>query len=684
MVTVVNPATPQNQTPNRPNRQTNWIIQVIFQLIMIRIVYSLFMNSKSNVSVNKTEMFTTFRNYFEQGEVFDIYGVVTNDVRIDFENLDTGQLVYVNENKKYEHKFNNPYEPKKVKIRPNSKFLKDIRENLYLTVFIIPHKSYLSKADVFYKSKFKEGIEGHYIVKTILLTKIKRVKKTSTVHLINTKNSKEEEEEGREKKFFIPRLDINLVYDLKQHALVRNDIYFEHFTKHYEYKLYDPLMHLSQFWVLEEHLVPINSAVNPDSQLKQMNVSLSELLKEADKKLFIDDLVVGTVGSEGSSGGESLLRKKSPEDATGEQVNMSGVEQTRGQGTELDGYYDEEPVYSESGEYESEEAEELELVINYSTCSTLYFMLLNNITTNTSNIWGLDNAKEMDTLKKTILNTNVYYLIFSVMFILLHTVFSVFALKNDIQFWYNNNSMEGLSTITLVVNFVSEVIIALYVYDNEKRSFIILFEILLSLASSFWKLTKAIKVKFIPSYPFFKISSEMTKVEDETREYDKVAIKYMSIILAPCILGYAIYSLYYNKHKSWYSYIISVLAGSVYTFGFIMMTPQLYINYKLKSVEHLPWRALVYKSLNTFVDDVASFLIEMPMLHRLSCFRDDIIFFCYLYQRWKYKVDPNRNKTRKSTDKKKDTPKVEDVTVESEKELSENVTRLRDDPKFKE
>ncbi|UKK00872.2 hypothetical protein MACK_000946 [Theileria orientalis] len=721
MVTTVNPRTPENQTPNRPNRQTNWIVQVIFQLIVIRIVYSLFMNAKSNVSMNKTQMFTTFRNYFEQGEVFDIYGVVTNDVRIDFENLDTGQLVYVNENKTYVHKFNNPYEPKKVKIRPNGKFLKDIRENLYLTVFIIPHKSYLSKADVFYKSKFKEGIEGHYIVKTIPLTKIKRVKKTSTVHLINTKSkkdskesiesesrgnngekvfsnatsgevkrgsieedNKEEEEEGREKKFFIPRLDINLVYDLKQHALVRNDIYFEHFTKHHAHRLYDPLVYLSQFWVLDEHLVPIDSAVNPDSPQKQMNVSLSELLKEADKKLFIDDLVVGTVGSKGSSGRESPLLKKTPDNTREEQVNMSMVEQTTGQESELDGDYGEEGVYSESGEYELEGAEELELVVNYSTCSPVYFMLLNNMSTNSSNIWGLDNAKEIDTLKKTLLNTNVYYLIFSVIFILLHTVFSVFALKNDIQFWYNNNSMEGLSTITLVVNFVSEVIIALYIYDNEKRSFIILFEILLSLASSFWKLTKAIKVKFIPSYPFFKISSEMTKVEDETREYDKVAIKYMSIILAPCVVGYAIYSLYYKKHKSWYSYIISVLAGSVYTFGFIMMTPQLYINYKLKSVEHLPWRALVYKSLNTFVDDVASFLIDMPMLHRLSCFRDDIIFFCYLYQRWKYKVDPNRNKKGKQGEKNKDTPRVEDVTEESEKELSENVTRLRDDPKFKE
>jgi hypothetical protein len=32
----------------------------------------------------------------------------------------------------------------------------------------------------------------------------------------------------------------------------------------------------------------------------------------------------------------------------------------------------------------------------------------------------------------------------------------------------------------------------------------------------------------------------------------------------------------------------------------------------------------------------------MPFLHRLATFRDDIIFFIYLYQRWAYKVDYTR------------------------------------------
>lgn len=73
-----------------------------------------------------------------------------------------------------------------------------------------------------------------------------------------------------------------------------------------------------------------------------------------------------------------------------------------------------------------------------------------------------------------------------------------------------------------------------------------------------------------------------------------------------------------------------------------MMTPQLFINYKLKSVAHLPWRMLTYKFLNTFIDDIFAFVIKMPTMYRLGCFRDDIIFLVYVYQRWIYRVDLKR------------------------------------------
>ena len=56
--------------------------------------------------------------------------------------------------------------------------------------------------------------------------------------------------------------------------------------------------------------------------------------------------------------------------------------------------------------------------------------------------------------------------------------------------------------------------------------------------------------------------------------------------------------------------------------GFINMIPQVYINYKLKSVEHLVWKNLTYRFLNTIIDDLFAFVVEMPTLQRISVFRD--------------------------------------------------------------
>jgi hypothetical protein len=75
---------------------------------------------------------------------------------------------------------------------------------------------------------------------------------------------------------------------------------------------------------------------------------------------------------------------------------------------------------------------------------------------------------------------------------------------------------------------------------------------------------------------------------------------------------------------------------------FVWSCPQLYLNYKLKSVAHLPWRQMTYKFLNTIIDDLFAFVIKMPMLHRLSVFRDDLVFLIQLYQRWIYPIDKKR------------------------------------------
>lgn len=51
---------------------------------------------------------------------------------------------------------------------------------------------------------------------------------------------------------------------------------------------------------------------------------------------------------------------------------------------------------------------------------------------------------------------------------------------------------------------------------------------------------------------------------------------------------------------------------------------------------------MTYKFLNTFIDDLFAFTVKMPWLHRLATLRDDVIFFIWLYQSYKYRVDYTR------------------------------------------
>ncbi|XP_071736300.1 uncharacterized protein [Rutidosis leptorrhynchoides] len=250
---------------------------------------------------------------------------------------------------------------------------------------------------------------------------------------------------------------------------------------------------------------------------------------------------------------------------------------------------------------------------------------------------------EADELKRVFVEGNPYLLGVTMFVSLLRSVFDFLAFKNDIQFWNKNKSMEGLSAKSVVVSFVCQLVIFLYLLDND-TSWMILASSGVGVCIEFWKIGKAmhIEVDRSGSIPKLKFSDRDSYSGNKTKEYDDLAMKYLSYVLFVLVGCSSVYSLMYETHKSWYSWILSSLTSCVYMFGFIMMCPQLFINYKLKSVAHLPWRQMTYKFLNTIIDDLFAFVIKMPLLHRLSVFRDDVIFLIYLYQRWAYPVDKKR------------------------------------------
>ena len=258
--------------------------------------------------------------------------------------------------------------------------------------------------------------------------------------------------------------------------------------------------------------------------------------------------------------------------------------------------------------------------------------------------WGMSNSGESDEVKRIFLEGNPIFLALTIMVSMLHSVFDMLAFKNDIGFWKENKSMHGLSARTILINAGCQLVIFLYLLDSE-TSFVVIMSSGVGTAIEFWKVTKAMNVTIARTaggIPYIKFKDRDSYSSSKTDQYDAEAMRYLSYALYPLVGGYAIYSLIYNTHRSWYSWVLNSLVGAVYTFGFILMCPQLYLNYKLKSVAHLPWRQMTYKFLNTIIDDLFAFVIKMPWLHRLSVFRDDVIFMIYLYQRWVYRVDKTR------------------------------------------
>lgn len=114
---------------------------------------------------------------------------------------------------------------------------------------------------------------------------------------------------------------------------------------------------------------------------------------------------------------------------------------------------------------------------------------------------------------------NPYLLGITAMVSMLHSVFDFLAFKNgmllqkhgsfllggscliamldvlaDIQFWNKNKSMEGLSAKSVVVSFISQLIVFLYLLDND-TSWMIIASSGIGCCIEFWKIGKAMHVE---------------------------------------------------------------------------------------------------------------------------------------------------------------------------------------------
>jgi hypothetical protein len=95
----------------------------------------------------------------------------------------------------------------------------------------------------------------------------------------------------------------------------------------------------------------------------------------------------------------------------------------------------------------------------------------------------------------------------------------------------------------------------------------------MSIVLEIWKIIQASEVVKTEEFPYFSLKDNKDYAESETKEFDDIAMSFLSKAAIPVIGGYTVYSLFYKEHKSWYSFVLNTLVGCIYTFGFINMTP---------------------------------------------------------------------------------------------------------------
>ena len=288
-----------------------------------------------------------------------------------------------------------------------------------------------------------------------------------------------------------------------------------------------------------------------------------------------------------------------------------------------------------------------------------------------------------DMLVELIKNNSTFYLIILFTVNTLHTIFSYLGFSSDISYYKNLKKLDGVYTKYIFFNIFYMFITLIYIL-LQGANFIVKIELFISFVIEIWKLKKIFIISFqFSNFPYIiKLEYKQTFEQEEAKDYESEAVsmmvKYLLFPIGVFYLGYRIYyysdNIVKNNWKSVVIFIIEYIYFLLNVFGFILLTPQIYLNYKLKSVEHLPMKAMTYKFLNTIIDDLYAFAVKTPTMYRIFCFRDDVIVVIYIYQIFKYRRNSRDEQIEKQKKefleekKKKEEEKIKEKDKEKEKE----------------
>ena len=102
----------------------------------------------------------------------------------------------------------------------------------------------------------------------------------------------------------------------------------------------------------------------------------------------------------------------------------------------------------------------------------------------------------------------------------LHMIFEFLAFQSDIQFWRGKDSVEGISIRSLYLELLMQIVVQLYLQDNE-TSFLIWAPQAVGVLLTVWKLSQAAKLQSTNSFPYFAIVEKASYADTPTKQYDR-------------------------------------------------------------------------------------------------------------------------------------------------------------------
>jgi hypothetical protein len=324
----------------------------------------------------------------------------------------------------------------------------------------------------------------------------------------------------------------------------------------------------------------------------------------------------------------------------------------------------------------------LKLKIDFKFLTNFYFKNMRGVEINSEmmeNNFHLPGSKDM--FVELLKNNSMTYLIIMFTVNILHTVFSVLGFASDVSYYKNLKQLDGVYTKHLFFHIFQMFVAILYVMI-EGSHFIVKVELAVGLAIELWKLKKIFKVEFNKNFPFIHISYKIEFKQKKSKDYETEAVNLMlKYLFGPVAVLYLSYRIYYYKQRltgSILKFVIEYIFFLMNLFGFILLTPQVYLNYKLKSVQHLPFKALTFKFLNTIIDDLYAFAVKTPTLYRIFCFKDDVIFVIFIYQIIKY-----RNNKRVSSAEEEEGDELQGE-IQNEMQKNEEISEKNSESNLKE